>query len=181
LKRIPNTSKHSPVLVSPSNVDVSKRIKIEFEKLVKAGHDPNSAAATALTIIANSTNERNTATIIPGQLDGKVTYFGKLRVAESKDSIDHVLSDVLALNSASAVQDVLTTALKYLRNSKNEPCEPKYRSFKLSNKIADAVTRVVGGLDLLQALGFEVVGTYQDFKASIPVAANMIAMEKKIS
>merc|ERR1719506_2466625 len=93
LKRIPNTSKHSPVLVSSSNVDVSKRIKIEFEKLVKAGHDPNSAAAAALTIIANSTNERNTtATIIPGQLGGKVTYFGKLRAAESKDRIDHVLS-----------------------------------------------------------------------------------------
>jgi hypothetical protein len=34
---------------------------------------------------------------------------------------------------------------------------------------------------LLQALGFEVVGTSQDFKASIPVAADLTAMDDAIT
>mmetsp|Transcript_45871 Transcript_45871/g.53038 ORF Transcript_45871/g.53038 Transcript_45871/m.53038 type:complete len:1282 (-) Transcript_45871:153-3998(-) len=180
LKRIPVTSKQKDDNNSPTDEDISIRIKNEFEKLVNAGHDPNSAAATALTMAAKKTNEKHVTTISPGLFDGKAIYAGKPR-SNSKDNVGQALANVLDLNSASAVSGVLNTAFKYLKNSKNEPCEPKYRSFKLSNKIADTVTRVEGGLGLMQALGFEVIGTYQDFKASIPVTADLIAMEKRIT
>lgn len=106
---------------------------------------------------------------------------GKSRPKSKDTVVDQALANVLELNSESAVSDVLSTAFKYLKNSKNEPSEPKFRSFKLSNKIADTVTRVEGGLGLMQALGFEVIGTYQDFKASIPVTTNLVAMEKRIT
>jgi hypothetical protein len=34
---------------------------------------------------------------------------------------------------------------------------------------------------LLQALGFEVIATSQDYKATIPVAADLTAMDKTIT
>ena len=164
------------------NEVLSIRIKAEFEKLVKAGHAPNTAAATALTIVSEAKNleEDNATTIAPGRLDGKATYAGQSR-PRSQDFVDQALAYALDRNSASAVSDVLSIALKYLKNSKKVPWEPKYRSFKLSNKIADKITRVEGGLRLLQTLGFEVIGTNRDFEGIIPVAADLIAMDTRIT
>ena len=181
LKKLLDTSKQDDNNNPPNDGDISTRIKTEFEKLVKAGNDPNSAAAAALTMVTKNSKGKKLESITPGALDGKATYMGKSRPKSKDTVVDQALANVLELNSESAVSDVLSTAFKYLKNSKNEPSEPKFRSFKLSNKIADTVTRVEGGLGLMQALGFEVIGTYQDFKASIPVTTNLVAMEKRIT
>jgi hypothetical protein len=165
------------------NQDISIRFKAEFEKLVEAGHDPNSAAAKALTIVSESSESQKaaaTSTLAPGRLDGKASYAGQLR-PRSQNNIDDALAYALERNSASTVSDALSIALKYLKNSQKTPWEPKFRRFKLSNKVADKITRIEGGLRLIQTLGFEVIGTNRDFEASIPVAANLKSMDTTIT
>jgi len=72
--------------------------------------------------------------------------------------------------------NVLSTSLKYLNNCRKAPWSTAFRSFRLSYKVADRITRVLGGLQLLQSLGFTVHGTTEDFVASIPIYANLDAM-----
>jgi hypothetical protein len=151
--------------------DLSSRIRMHFDRLVHSGHDPNSAAASALRIVSEGVNPR-------GPFNGKASYRGKPR---QELTIESLLGKVVEWNVASSVASILSTAQKYLKNTLKEPWEPKFRSFKLSNKIADTVTRVEGGWTLLEALGFEVVGTSQDFKANIPVSADLQRMDESIT
>jgi hypothetical protein len=122
--------------------DLPSIIKMHFERLVNAGHDPNTAAATALKLAADAPNDGAAMTKIPGALDGKACYSGPPR---PENSLKNAFGKAIDWNSASAVADALSTAHKYLKNAAKEPWEPKYRSFKLSNKVADTVTRVEGG------------------------------------
>jgi hypothetical protein len=153
------------------HVDLSSRIRMHFDRLVHSGHDPNSAAATALRMVSEGMNP-------PGPFNGKASYRGLPR---QQRTIESVLGKVVEWNVASSVASILSTAQKYLKNTLKEPWEPKFRSFKLSNKIADTVTRVEGGWTLLEALGFEVGGTSQDFKANIPVSADLRRMDESIT
>jgi len=153
--------------------EISIRFKAEFEKLVKDGHDPNSAAAKALTMISKSPIEEPASSL-------NAFYAGKSRPRPT-DRIEQALAHALERNSASMVSDALSVAQKYLRNSQRVPWEPKFRRFKLSNKVADKITRVEGGLGLLQSLGFEVIGTNRGFEGSIPIAANLDVMDTKIT
>lgn len=158
---------------NPKAKSLETRIKLQFEKLVKSGHEPNAAAAVALKFVAENPNGFD-----PGPLDGKATYTGRPR---RHDAVERAKAAAIAWNSSSAVEEVVVTALKYLKNASKEPWEPKFRSFKLSNKIADSVTRVEGGWGLLRALGFEVVATNQDFRATIPLSNDLEIMEETIS
>lgn len=148
--------------------------------MLVAGHDPNHAAAAALTAVSTLSVEDLVTTISPGKLDGKAIYAGESRPTRSQDNVNRALAYALDRNSASTVSEALSTGRKYLRNSMKSPWEPKYRRFKLSNKVADKVTQVEGGLGLLQSIGFEVIGTRRDFEASIPAAANLTSMDAKI-
>jgi len=176
----PYLNRRLDVTESDQNQDISIRIKFEFEKLMKAGLDPNAAAAKAITIASESRNEKDTRIIAPGTLNWKASYAGRLR-SGGQDRTDQALAYALEQNSASTVSDALSIALKYLKNSQRMPWEPKFRRFKLSNKIADKITRVEGGLQLIQSLGFEVIGTSRDFEASIPIAADLSAMDHKLT
>jgi nucleoredoxin len=151
--------------------DLTARIKMHFDRLVHSGHDPNSAAATALKLVGDGAKN-------PGLFDGRASYQGPLR---SSQDVEKLLRQIVEWNVASSVSDVLSTAQKYLKNSVREPWEPKFRSFKLSNKVADVVTRIEGGWALLETLGFEVSATSQDFMANIPVAADLTTMNKSIT
>lgn len=157
------------------NENISKRIAIEFQKLLDGGHESKSAAAAALAIVANTPKKYHQPTFSTL----KSRYTGNYK-AKSSDQIKEVWSSVIEMNSASAAKEVLSTALKYLINAIKHPAESKFRQIKLSNTIADSITAVEGGLTLLQSVGFDLIGTYQDFKASIPVTADLIAMEKNL-
>lgn len=175
LKRTIETSK------SDMNHELSIRIKTEFEKLVAAGHDPNTAAAKALTIVSETPKDHHVASNLPaGCLDGKATYAGKSRL-KSQYPIDEALANVLERNSASTVSAALKIAQKYLQNAKRVPWESKFRRFKLSNKVADKITQIEGGLGLIQSIGFEVIATSRDFEASIPLAADLQRMHATIT
>lgn len=104
-----------------------------------------------------------------GPLNGKVQ---RVPTLDEKIQKDQPLSDI---------QTALGTALKYLENVKKTPYAPKFRTFKLGNKVADNITRIEGGVDLLTSVGFEVQGTSQDFVATIPLAADLDQMHSRIT
>ena len=162
------------------NQELSVQVKVEFDKLIEAGHDPNSAAAAALTIVSKRQEKHSKSNFSPGNLNGKASYFGKSR-PRSQNAFDDALAYSLEWNSASTVSTALTVAQKYLQNAQRVPWEPKFRRFKLSNKVADKITRVQGALELIQSIGFEVIGTGREFEASIPVAADLESMDSKIT
>jgi len=174
LKRTIDTSK------TDDNKDFETWFKAEFEKLVQAGHHPNTAAAKALEIVSETSKEKSAAKAIPEGIDLKASYKGSSRLG-SQDATADALAYAIEQNSASTVAETLSIAHKYVVNSQRIPWEPKFRRFKLSNKVADKITRVEGGLGLIQSIGFEIVGTNRDFEASIPAAANLKSMDTKIA
>jgi hypothetical protein len=107
----------------------------------------------------------------PGPFNGKASYRGKHR---QERTIESLIGMIVEWDVVSSVASILSTAPK-------EPWEPKFRSFKLSNKIADAVTRVKGEWTVLEALVFEVVATSQDFKANIPISADSQCLDESIT
>ena len=162
-----------------SKEDVAAQVKKHFERLMKSGeHDPNSAAARALSLASGGAAAEPPPSLPAGDLNGRSTYRGPIRV---EDPIDAALVQALQWNSCPDVSNVLLTAQKYLRNVIEKPWDPRFRTFRLSNKVADSITRIEGGLGLLQSLGFEVVVTSHDFKATIPVPSDPKAMEERIS
>jgi thiol-disulfide isomerase/thioredoxin len=116
----------------------------------------------------------------PGPLNGKAQ-----RVPAPSDNIKEVrpLTRILTWNPSGQAdtQAALDTALKYLENAQKTPWSPKFRTFKLGNKVADGITRVEGGVDLIRYIGFEVTGTSQDFVATIPLAADLDKMHARIT
>eukprot|EP00529_Nitzschia_sp_RCC80_P008571 CAMPEP_0113452064 /NCGR_PEP_ID=MMETSP0014_2-20120614/6657_1 /TAXON_ID=2857 /ORGANISM="Nitzschia sp." /LENGTH=1224 /DNA_ID=CAMNT_0000343431 /DNA_START=191 /DNA_END=3866 /DNA_ORIENTATION=- /assembly_acc=CAM_ASM_000159 len=159
--------------------DLAAQVKKHFERLMKSGdHDPNSAAARALSLASGGAAAEPQPSLPAGDLNGKATYQGPIRV---EDPVDVALVQALEWNSPPEISNVLLTAQKYLKNVIEKPWEPRFRTFRLSNKVADSITSVEGGLGLLQSLGFEVVVTSHDFKATIPVPNDPKAMEERIS
>jgi hypothetical protein len=114
----------------------------------------------------------------PGKLYGKASRRSR---PAPKSEVDQAFAYALEKNPVSTVSEALVIAQKYLHNSQRFPWEPKFRRFKLSNKVADKITRIEGGLRLIQSLGFEVLGTSRDFEASIPVAANLKTIDTKLT
>jgi len=159
-----------------SPFDAAGRIKEFFEKLVAEGTDPTSAAAKAIGLVAE---EQETDSKLPaGHLDKCSTRTGPIL---SSGDLDDAIARAIEWNSSSAVADVLATTMKYLKNATKEPWSPKFRQIKLSNKVVDQVTRVEGAISILQSLGFEIIGSSQDFKAVIPVSVDLEAATRTLS
>ena len=158
--------------------DPASRIKQFFEELVQDGSDPTAAAAKAIGLVAE---EQKSGIRLPaGPLDGSSVRSG-IPLTSNGNSVTKAFERCLEWNSEQAVAEVLNTAMKYLTNAAKQPWSSKFRSFKLSNKVADRITQVEGGLTLLQSLGFEIFSTSSDFKATIPVGLDLEATKGKIS
>ncbi len=175
-----NDEKESPYLFSglksAPTADTAGRIKHFFEKLVADGNDPTSAAAKAIGLVADE--QKLSKMVSPGSLDGKAIRRGPIQTISG---FDEALMRVKECNSPSVVVDVLTVTMKYLKNTAKEPWSTKFRNFKLSNKIADQITCIDGGLRLLQNFGFEIYGTNQEFKATIPVSIDLENANRTLS
>ncbi len=166
-----NNRDNNPYLLRTADVSKSDtNHDISILKLVEAGHDHNSAAA----------NSHTSKLSLAVGLNGKMSLVGKSRQTP-EDSIERALVYALERNSASTVSGALTVAQKYLRNAKRVPWEPKFRRFRLSNKVADKITQIEGGLGLIQSIGFEVTGTNRDYEASIPLAADLDDVDSKLT
>lgn len=175
--------KENEYLNKPENsngniVDSSTRIKEIFEQLVADGTDPNAAAARAIGIYGEE-QAAATKRLPSGPLNGKAIQVGP---HADVNLLDQTFANAMNCNSPPVIAEALSTMLKYLNNAAKEPWTNKYRSFKLSNKVADQITRVEGGVGLLQGVGFEVHSSpRQDFKATIPVSADLDAMTERLT
>jgi len=76
---------------------------------------------------------------------------------------------------------VITTMLKYLDNAVREPWNPKFRQFKLSNKIVDKATRLDGAIELICSFGMAVAPTLEDFMVSIPLGCDLDRMQSSMN
>lgn len=153
--------------------DPAAQVKEAFAKLVAEGVEPNNAAARAIQMVAEQSKSGTTASLEPGPLND-IDW-------KSTESDGHPSSEDLALLlNKDDLQTVLNTTLKYLGNVKKEPWTPKFRSFKMSNKIVDRIARVEGALDLLCSLGVYIYPTEADFMACFPLSTNLDDMEASI-
>lgn len=156
--------------------DTTGRIKTIFEKLVGEGRDPTAAAATAIEVVGKERGGHRS--LDSGPLNGKAIQIGPHK---KHDTQDQMFASFLKRNSPHIAAEVLSTTLKYLKNASKEPWTPKYRTFKLSNRVADQITRAEGALGLLQGLGFDVFGTSRDFEATIPISSDLDAMTETLT
>lgn len=137
--------------------DTKTRIQHKFTQLVKEGMSANEAAAKAI-LLASSAQEE----VAP--LNG---LFQQASLAMP------TAQEIAKRISPEDFTAVATTARKYVDNARRTPWNPKFRQFKLSNKVADRIARVPLGLDFLTALGIEVVPTAQDFVVSLPLEIDL--------
>jgi hypothetical protein len=158
-----------------SKEDVAVRVKSTFTKLVEElGMPPNAAAAKAIRIAtgqASSVAVELSGTELVSDDEGRRSPTSEmLRIVErlAKDGVD----------PARTAEAALATALKYAENARNEPWNPKFRLFKLSNKVAD---RMMPMLELFTAcLGVEVGATDSDFCGSFPVCLNLDELVRQL-
>jgi hypothetical protein len=73
---------------------------------------------------------------------------------------------------------VLSTARRYVANVQKDPANPKFRNFRLSNKVFDKITSNAGSMELLKALNFSVFHSDIDFMASIPLSSDLKLLDK---
>jgi hypothetical protein len=149
------------------------QVKEKFAKLVAEGVEPNKAAAQAIQMVTDQQKAGTTTSFEPGPLND-IDW----KSIESGDKVSS--TDLASEINKDELQTVLKTILKYLENAKKEPWTPRFRSFKLSNKIVDRITRVEGALDLVCSLGMYIYPVETDFMACIPLSINLDEMEASI-
>jgi hypothetical protein len=162
--------------------DPSELIKEMFANLVTDGLEPNAAAAKAIQMIAE---QKKNATKTPSLDSGPLNDIA-WKLMENMDappSTEKFASSVISWNDSgkAALHTVVSTAQKYLENATREPWNPRFRSFKLSNKVVDRITRVEGALELVCSLGLYMYPTETDFFVCIPLSTDLDQMKEAMS
>ena len=200
---------HTYCMKKPSSVSVAttidpaERIKELFATFVSEGSEPNTAALKAIDIVSNEQKETKVSAIddtasLPllewmtsvysasGKLEDvkcRTNCTGDMSVTSNPSNrVDTCVTRILSLHSngdelLTNISDILS---KYLHNTIRDPSNPKFRSMKLSNKVVDRISRVVGGLELMCALGFHIYSSFQDFMVCIPLSADLDKMKKDL-
>ena len=81
---------------------------------------------------------------------------------------------------AAQVRQVTSTAGRYLANAAGSPSNPRYRRFRMGNRVSDRIAAVPGGVALLERAGFRLHWGPSDLYASIPLAADLGAMQRAL-
>ncbi len=151
-----------------SKEEQTEQIKHLFMKYTAEGIAPNQAAAKAINEIASKAkSDKEQENLLPGTLKGQIMN----SVAESHTVTPHL----------TPIRDVLHTAKKYVENVQKKPYSPKFRSFKVSNRIFDNITLAEGGLEyIVKCLGFRTYITSSDYMASIPLGVDTDALKERI-
>ena len=82
-------------------------------------------------------------------------------------------------NDKQVVLNFLSTAKKYVENAMRQPFNPKFRTFKLNNKVSDRMAQVPGGIDLLLALQFSIFHASSEYLVCL--SPDVDRMEKSIN
>jgi len=166
---IRSDSSSSPPLKSniPTKEETAAKVRTKYLKLVQEGNAPNVAAARAIEMAASGSLDNNDEDVQQhkrGPLDG---LFRRQEISQGDWTNPSVVEDM----HDRAV--VISTLLKYVGNAVEAPWNPKFRHFKMSNRVADRITRTAGGIDLMKSYGLQIYGTDQDFFGSIPIGADL--------
>uniref|UniRef100_A0A7S2L2R3 Thioredoxin domain-containing protein n=1 Tax=Skeletonema marinoi TaxID=267567 RepID=A0A7S2L2R3_9STRA len=161
-----------------SKDDIAARVKELFPQLVAQGLAPNEAAAEA---IKQATLQQSDSKLDSGHMGGEskiVTHYDPpvktdMSVATTADNIYRMNSD-----DKDKVVAVLSTAQKYVANVQKDPTNPRFRNFRLSNKVFDKITSNAGSMELLKSLNFSVFHSDIDFVASIPLSVDLELLGK---
>mmetsp|Transcript_19228 Transcript_19228/g.29290 ORF Transcript_19228/g.29290 Transcript_19228/m.29290 type:complete len:975 (+) Transcript_19228:165-3089(+) len=157
--------------------NVERKVKELFTTLVKNGENPNTAAAKAIKLVGLQQQKG-----LPYEI-GNLTDGSLRKLTEKKyNARSEALVKLKERNESSkdiAVK-ILKTMLKYIENALNEPWNPRFRAFKLNNKVADRATRFEGSLDYICSFGMDVIPTNQDFMIILPVAEDLDAMKNAV-
>ena len=162
-----------------SKDDFSTLVKSIFTELTSTGMSPNAAATEAMKRATAKQNNPSTK-LEEGTINGTVE---KCSVEPRNETIASVMESMCQLNDGDKgkVGNVLSTAKKYVVNVLKDPSNPRFRNFKLSNKVFDSITSAAGSIDVLRHLGFAVYSTEDDFYASIPLPTNLSLMLDNLS
>jgi hypothetical protein len=117
-----------------------------------------------------------------GELEPLQSLFTTGQVLSQKglEGMPFSLDAYLSGDGRLTARAVLETALAYLTNASRAPYDPKFRSVKLSNKIADRITHTREGIDIIECLGFKVIALDNDFYATILLGTDLEAMKSRI-
>ncbi len=153
-------------------------VKDIFARLVATGMEPNAAAVEA---IKQASAEQSAAT--PGMSKlAKGTLQGISEQVTSKSvgivGTEALMNRSLSSEDRAAVATAMTTAKKYVANVQKDPSNPRFRTFRISNKVFDQITTVPGSIQILTNVGFSVFHTDIDFVASIPLSVDLNMMNK---
>ena len=95
-------------------------------------------------------------------------------------SVSDIAEQILKKHGKEQLDLIFTTILKYLNNCFVEPWNPKYRKFQLSFKVADSMIAIDGGIKMMEAVGFEISCTTEDYNACIPIPMDLEQMKTSI-
>jgi hypothetical protein len=150
-----------------NDTDTSERIKQLFSDFTALGLNPNEAATKAINQVANEQQEKKKR---KKQIKGSIHQKNEKETDKMK---------IISVGKGSR-KNVSETMVKYLSNVKKNPSAPKYRCFKISNKVFDKIASSEWGLELVHSVGFEIFSNELDFMCSIPLSSDLDAMLEAI-
>jgi thiol-disulfide isomerase/thioredoxin len=174
--------KEATVSSQLSKNDIAARVKELFPRLVAQGLTPNEAAAEAIKqATLQQSNPRGTK-LDSGSIggDSKIVKQYDSAVASNIVSVEKTADNIYRMNSdgKEKVVAILSTAQKYVANVQKDPTNPRFRNFRLSNKVFDRITSNAGSMELLKSLNFSVFHSDVDFVASIPLSVDLELLSK---
>lgn len=173
----------SSYFVRETYAEKEERVKALITQLVDEGMELEEATEAAMAVEeVSSCEQQEVVELDAGPSNG---FFHHVLSDDTSTSAWELSSSEWADRLSKEVGNdqlvaVLSTALKYLCNCIKSPWTPKFRKFQLSFKVADTITMIAGGFQLLQSVGFAVYSTADDFVACIPVYADLDAMHDEI-
>lgn len=144
--------------------DTTAEVQRKFKQLMD-DYDlsPNVAAARTISIVV-------------GQSSHILFELESVKVAKSPE--ESFRSHFQGLKPLEETRTALSTALKYMENVQKEPWNPKFRQFKLSNKVADRL------FPLLEAAArsstMETVASGSEYTVSIPIFVHLAEVVKEL-
>merc|ERR1712127_894117 len=120
------------------------RVKEIFTQLVAKGMAPNAAAAEA---IKQATVEYNKPPM-PKLEEGMLVGESETCVVDGAlcETIEKIAENMCQRNNGdkAKVGNVLAIAKKYIANVRKDPSNPRFRNFRLGNKVFDQITSTPG-------------------------------------
>jgi Thioredoxin-like/PUB domain len=147
--------------------DTAADVQRTFKLLVDDHNlSPNVAAARAIRIVA-------------GQSSHMLFELQSVKVAcPTRRTAESFRSHFQGMKRSAETSTALSTALKYLENVQKEPWNPKFRQFKLSNKIADRLFPAFEATTRSSTM--EVVGSGSEYTVSIPMFVHLDEVVKEL-